>query len=375
MSNDKEDIIEDIDESTADISRPFDPTKIDISFKTLSIDLLIKRMKSKPIRIDLNTKFQRKSNLWPEREQSRLIESLLIRIPLPAFYFDGSDESNWKVVDGLQRLSSLKNFVIDKSLRLTELEFLSQYDGYSYDELPLYLQMRIEESQINAYIINPSTPLEVKYNIFKRINTGGLVLTPPEIRHALNQGVPADFVKELADLEEFKKATDFKLVDHDRMLDKDFVMRFIAFFRNLENYNKTHDLETFLNDEMTNLSKTTSEERQFIKDCFIKAMSAAYVIFGANAFRKRYKSISRRLALNKALFDSFSVNFALLSDSDLELVTREKELLNEQFIFLLSNDRYFSRSITTGTGDYSSVNKRFSTIKKLIRGVINDHSD
>lgn len=373
MSDDKEDIIEDIDESSGDIRRPFDPTKIDISVKPLIIDSLLKRMK-KPMRIDLNTDFQRKGNLWAKREQSRLIESLLIRIPLPAFYFDGSDESNWKVVDGLQRLSSLKNFVIDKTLKLTDLEFLREYEGMRFDELPAFLQTRIEEAQINAYIINSSTPHDVKYNIFKRINTGGLVLKSQEIRHALNQGVPADFVKELAELEEFRKATDYNLVNDNRMLDRDFVMRFIAFYCNLESYNKKHDLETFLNDEMANLGKIGEEEREQIKSRFIKAMCIAYDIFEDDAFRKRYNKNNRRSNINKALFDSWSVNLAQLDNSEVEIIIKNKELLKERFITLLSNDKRFERSITTGTGDYSSVTKRFSSIKELVKGVIDDHS-
>ena len=77
-------------------------------------------------------------------------------------------------------------------------------------------------TQVTAHIINPGTPTAVKYNIFKRINTGGLVLEPQEIRHALNQGIPARFVAELADLKEFKKATEYK-IDCSRMLDENLL--------------------------------------------------------------------------------------------------------------------------------------------------------
>lgn len=361
--------IETIDESSdPEIRKPFDPTKIDMTVKPLIIDSLIKRMKSDPPRIDLNTEFQRRGNLWDETAQSRLIESLLVRIRIPAFYFDATDDKCWKVVDGLQRLITLKNFIIDKTLKLQDLEFLKKYNGSGFDDLPAYLRGRIEETEITVFVINPGTPDDVKYNIFKRVNTSGLVLTPQEIRHALNQGIPANFVKKLAELPEFNKATHNLLKNHKRMEDRDFVTRFIAFYNGYKDYKS--DLDDHLNTSMARLEKLSVEERDQIKKDFIKAMDAAYRLFGKYAFRKRYKKKDRKHLINKALFDTWSVNLARLSEKDIETLISRKEIVIEKFIELMNTDNDFTGSISTGTGKINAIKTRFSRIETLLKEIL-----
>lgn len=359
--------IEEIDESSdPEIKKPFDPTKIDMTLKPLIIDSLIKRMQSNPSRINLDTEFQRRGNLWDETAQSRLIESLLVRIPLPAFYFDGTDENNWKVVDGLQRLTTLKRFIIDKTLKLQNLEFLKKFNGCGFDGLPLYLRTRIEETHITVYIINPGTPQDVKYNIFKRINTGGLMLTSQEIRHALNQGIPADFIKELADLPEFHKATHGYLKNHKRMEDRDFVTRFVSFYQEgYEHYRS--ELDEFLNESMGKLTNLSVEEQQKIKADFSKAMNGTHQIFADYAFRKLFKKFERKHPLNKALFDTWSVNLARLQERELKNLIRKKDIVIDKFIELMKNNEAFVRAISTGTGKIKAVKTRFEEIQKIIK--------
>jgi len=345
------------------IINPFDPTKIDISMRQMTLDLLIKRIKENEI--NLRTKFQRKEGLWDATKQSRLIESLMIRIPLPAFYFDGTDDNNWLIVDGLQRLTAIKRFVIDKTIDLNNLEFLTDYNGYEFEKLPRQLQRRIEETQVTVFIINPGTPEEVKFNIFKRINTGGLMLEPQEIRHALNQGIPAKFLEELADSEVFKNAT-CNLVKPDRMQDREFVLRFIAF--NLTPYSKyIPDLDSFLNRAMSLLSKISISELNNLKNKFYSAMSAAIEIFENDAFRKRYRLNETRKPLNKALFEIWSVNLSKLTEKELNNLIKNKTDLKDRFIELMNNDPLFDRSITTGTGHEKHVKYRFEKIEKIIK--------
>lgn len=191
--------------------RPFDPSKIDIDMKTMELSSIIKRLEYEEI--NMNTDFQRKSGLWTAVQKSQLIESLLLRIPIPAFYFDGGVKDNWLIIDGLQRITALKEFVVDGTLKLSGLEFFSDLNGLKFAELPRAFVRRIEETNIIAYIVKGGTPANVKYNIFKRINTGGLELTPQEIRHALYQGTATRLCKKLAKLPEFQMATTYSIRD------------------------------------------------------------------------------------------------------------------------------------------------------------------
>ena len=199
--------------------RPFDPSKIDIDMKTMELSSIIERLEYNEI--NMNTDFQRKSGLWTDVQKSQLIESLLLRIPIPAFYFDGGIKDNWLIIDGLQRITASKKFVIDGDLRLSGLEFFHDLEGMKYTELPRTFIRRIKETNIVAYIVKGGTPANVKYNIFKRINTGGLELKPQEIRHALYQGPATDLCKKFAKFSEFQMATTYSIKDDRMMVQKE----------------------------------------------------------------------------------------------------------------------------------------------------------
>jgi hypothetical protein len=365
----REETFEEEDTTSESILKdPFDPKKIEIKTKQLSIDLLIKRLSADPSEIDLYPDFQRKDDLWDKIKQSRLIESILISFPLPAFYFDGSDDNNWLVIDGLQRLSTLRNFVILKKLKLTNLEFLQKLNGKSFDELDRTLQRKIEETQVVAYITNPGTPPEVMYNIFKRINTGGLILEPQEIRHALNQGVPAKFIESLSNLSSFKDAT-LNSIPTKRMADRELVTRFVAFYT-IGYANYRPDLDTFMNSALVNLKILNETEREGIKLNFDKAMKSAIKIFGKWAFRKSNYYPNKRSKINKPLFEVWSVLLAKLDQGEIKILESKREFLMNSFSDLCNSDDQFIASITNATGDETRVKRRLEKIENLIKDVI-----
>lgn len=364
---------EQVDEQTLLMEKPFDPMLIKIETKTPSLDTLIKRIERKSIQMNTESYFQRKDDLWDKTKQSRLIESILIRFPLPAFFFDASDDNNWLVVDGLQRLSSIRNFVVNKSLSLTNLEFLTHLNGKRWDDLPEDLQRLIEEAQVVIYKIMPGTPTDVKFNIFKRINTGGLILEPQEIRHALFQGRPATFIHELANLDAFKKATTNK-IKTDRMLDRDFANRFLGFYLlGVENYGTKefgYDLDSYMSRAMAEIYTKSEDDLEHISHAFKNSMQLAEEIFGDEAFRKVRIDSSRLPPINKALFDALSTQLALLSEDEAKKLKVNKEAFKTKLSEALSENEVFFSSVTSGTGDKTKVTIRHDMIKKLIQQTI-----
>ncbi len=370
MEENNEEIVEKegIDTTVVMMEKPFDPTLINIETKTPSLDTLIKRIERGEVEMNSDNYFQRKDDLWNVTQQSRLIESILIRFPLPAFFFDATNEKNWLIVDGLQRMSSIRNFCVKKTLALTNMEFLTQLNGKTWDDLPIDLRRLIEEAQVVIYKILPGTPTDVKFNIFKRINTGGLVLEAQEIRHALFQGTPSRFVAELSREPSFVEATLGK-IKTDRMLDRDFANRFLAFYL-LGTDTMGSDLDTFMSKAMAKIYDKTDEERAKIKEDFVEAMKLARKLFGDEAFRKVYRDYQRLPPINKALFDTISAQFALCTTEERASVLGHKQQFKSRMRSELADDPDFFASVTSSTGDRNKVKYRHEKVREMINSTL-----
>ncbi|MDR3038426.1 MAG: DUF262 domain-containing protein [Candidatus Adiutrix sp.] len=353
------------DGEPAGVSEPFDTRRIRIEPKNGMMSMLLSRLEHGELILDPD--FQRHPGIWTEGNQSRLIESLMLHIPIPAFYFDGTNNDQWLVVDGLQRLTAVDRFVRKKNLRLTNLEYLRDYEGRGYDDLPRPLQRAIQEADIVWYLIMPGTPDNVKFNVFRRINTGGLPLSAQEIRHALNKKPVTAVIAELADSREFKDATAFG-VSATRMDDRECVTRFLVFSAcSPDTYDKD-DFDAFLHTGMRYLNEHADLLDNF-KDKFLSAMRLAKNIFDDDAFRKRYSRESARFPVNKALFEAWSVNLSQLTSEQQVALVNGQEELKDEFISLCGN-KDFEDAITQGTGAIRRVKCRFSEIRRIIEKVL-----
>lgn len=353
--------------STEEITKPFNPNEIDVDISTVNLGSLIDQLENDEI--DLQPDFQRVTDVWDNVKKSRLIESILLGLPLPSFYFSENPVSQkLSIIDGLQRICAIRDFVLEKEnpLKLEGLQFLKNFEGFTFSQLARPEVKRIKSLKITMNTLRKGTPLDVKYIIFQRVNTAGVPLTPQEMRHALNQGPAAIFIKELADMESFKKATNYS-VESKRMQDRDFVNRFIAFFIGYQDY--MGDLDMFLNDKMGELNKMTSEQRDDIRVSFDKAMKCCYEIFKNDAFRKKYSVTDKRKPISKSVYDTLSVNIAWLSDEEQLMLLKNAEAFKTGMIRLF-NDERFNFSISTGTGQKYNVDLRFTMVKSLIKEII-----
>ncbi|MDM8524735.1 DUF262 domain-containing protein [Desulfococcaceae bacterium HSG8] len=368
MTNDSYEFDQGIDEEDTlskdeSIEQPYDPSRIKVDPRPMTVLQVMRKINFEEI--NLQPGFQR-NIVWDEIRQSRLIESILIRIPLPAFYLDARDEDEWLVVDGLQRLTTLDRFINKKELRLNNLEFLgNQLDRKNFDELPRGFQRVIEEAYLHLYVIMPDTPPEVKFSIFYRINTGGMVLSAQEIRHCLFQGEATRLLKELAESEEFLEATN-RSINTKRMDDRECVLRYCAFhlvYEGLIEYQKP-DLNQFLSDVMTKINEMDQSDISNLKSCFLESMRISKEVFGEYAFRKMFVRNARRSPpINKALFEVWSVS---LEQFDKNELSNNKEAIIEGFISAMNHDGDYVASITQGTGAVKKVVKRFTTTMKII---------
>ena len=383
--------------------QPYNTEKISIDTKKMSMDACLRRMEQG--RIVLNPDFQR-NIVWNIEKKSKLIESLMLKIPIPMFYVSSDEKEIYSVVDGLQRLSTIRDFVLGRNylnaqngatkgngFKLEKLEFWGdRFNDLIFNDLPIDIQSRILETEFTFTIINPGTPEEVKRNIFKRINTGGEPLTSQEIRNALYTGQSTILLKKLALKNDFLQATDYS-VKTGRMMEQELILRSIAFLvRNYVSYSKNSDMDKFLSDTMRiinimpdfdskDASKFFREEKlkkegvkrediqindiTNIEDRFKNGMTRAKAVFGKHAFRKSYGK-KRRTPINKALFEVWSVLLSTLNDTEYNTLLINKRNFMSEYSYLL-DDNNFNYIISRDSLKFNSVQERYKQLTTLLK--------
>jgi hypothetical protein len=357
--------------------KPYDPELIRVETRSMSINYLYEMMVSKHGDLDLSPNFQR-NFVWTDiTRKSRLIESILLRIPLPVFYLSQDDNGALQVVDGVQRLSVIKSY-LNNEFKLKNLEYLDDCEGCYFDSGSKSLNSkyirRIQQTQLVCNVIDPQTPYKVKFDIFKRINTGGKPLNPQEIRNCLSSYEVRSLLNDLSTSTEFITATD-RSISSIRMADQELIMRFIGFYYvNILNIDSNSlkykgDMNQFLDDTLELLNREKPEIIDKIRNAFLNSMLIASYLFEKYAFRKctthHLHNNSRKQLINRSLFTSLSV---VLSEYNINEIAHFalKGSLALPLAVELENNLWFFDAITYGTSDRKRIDATFIAVDKII---------
>lgn len=363
------DFIEDEEEEKENPEIPYDADKIRVDSNVFSV-FQIKRLIDRGM-LDLMPAFQRKE-VWDTRRKSLLIESLMLRIPIPAFYFDEDNDSKKTVIDGLQRLSAINSYM-NGEFMLTGLQYLQEEcGGLLFAELQQKYQTRIEDAQLTVNILDSRSPKNVKFDIFRRVNTGGIPLNPQEIRNVMASDSTRQFLLLMTKSSEFLNATRNRVSDI-RMDAQELCLRFIAFYRRYDPITHTiTDLQKtgiMLDQCIETLNQLTEQERNDIFSAFKASMEKCAALFGENAFTKPPKES----IVNKVLFTSWAVVLSGYPCSTEKLQSMQSKAVRCLRDRLQSDAGYFM-SVTSSTGTKTSIKKQFETANQIMEELLNDTS-
>jgi hypothetical protein len=364
----------------SDTIKPWDPGKIRITTQSFTLREIVDQITDGDI--DLSPDFQREY-VWKSRQRTRLIESILLGIPLPAFYFNQSKSGAYQVVDGVQRLSTIALFMRNEHrLSKADLEYLSDLHDLTFNELDPTAVRRFKSTQIVVHVIEPQTPDEVKYDIFNRVNTLGSPLSPQEIRHAMSGPRSRKFIGGLVESKAFdeatekhywKKSSDGELVrDSRRMANRELVLRFCAFrICTMADYSKHPSLDAFLMDFTKRIDGTanpviTDDSLSALKKDFNRAMKAACQVLGEAAFRRWPIDASRRGPVNRAVFEAQA---NALADHSLDKLILKSDEILQAFRAAFAEQEYLS-AVTVGTGSAARVSYRLDRTRAILEDIL-----
>ena len=344
---------------------PWDPEKIRIHTKHYSLRQVVDMIAEGDI--DLAPDFQRQY-VWKTRQRSGLIESLLLGIPLPSFYFNEDNTGRLQVVDGVQRLTTIFRYVTDTAVKLGEVTYLHELEGQGFKDLATLFRRRLSSAQFVAHVIDPQTPYRVKFDIFRRINTGGTPLSAQEIRHCMSKTQSRNFLKALVSEPSFVTATGGALKNHPRMADREVALRFVAFrLFTSDEYAQHGGFDEFLGFVTARLDNPASENLDQLRTDFVRGMTNGYAVFGEHAFRKWPWNADRKSPINRALFESWGT---VLADHDETAVRSGAEELVNRARGMMTNNSEFINSISGSTGDVRNVRTRLAKVREVAEEVL-----
>ena len=354
-------------EADSSSSRPgYGADEIFVENKPFSINSIIELINSGDLEVTPN--FQRRF-VWDKTRQSRLIESILLGLPLPSIYLNQYKDGRLSVVDGLQRICTIRDFCEDR-LVLCNMEYFAQCNGKTFsglkDVLPMLQVRRFKQTQIMCFVIDYRSPGKLKYDLFRRLNVGGKPLNDQEVRNCLSRPAVQRLLWEMSTLPEFVKATGDSVRDI-RMAAQESVLRFMYFYERYspEDFIGGYDgnLKGKLDSYVEQLNSKNESELNAYKEPFKQSLRFAYELLGDYAFRKVEMPSGKRGPVNKSLFVATTV---ILSRhyADYSAGIEPNRDLKEKSVQLLTNNAELQKAVTSSTAVKSNIKLTFQCLKE-----------
>ena len=307
--------------------------------------------------LDISPEYQRRF-VWNEERQSQLIESAFLGIPIPSLYMATNPDSTWEVVDGVQRLCTLINFCGDTDIRrrigkeaplvIAGLEKLESLNSTNFEELPKSIQLMFLTRPLRVTVLNDKSDQHVRFDLFERLNTGGVALTQQEIRNCLYQGPLNDHLKKQATTPSLQKAVKLKASDQENGTREEYVLRFYAYLERYEQFD--HSVRDFLNDYMREMlqSGPKRKSRAAFADTF-KFLEGALPTGIVRGGRVSLTPVN--------LYEAIAVGTALALEKRRPDVAMQKKVLS------LLNDKTMKRLTTGATNSKKAVASRIHFVR------------
>ncbi len=342
---------------------PYNVQDIRVDQKMITIYQIEHWIESKTL--NLSPEYQR-NLVWDKNRKSALIESLMLKIPIPAFYLDEDANGLKNVIDGMQRLSTIHEFLND-GFSLRKMQYLSGCEGKTFSKLDIKFRSRIEETAFAVNILDERCPQIVKFDVFRRVNTGGVPLNPQEIRNIMAKPSVRLLLKNMAMSQEFCEATMSKVKDI-RMGAQELCLRYLAIMLNYDwekrKFKKYFGLLKTMDSTILELNNMTDVQRDEILQDFKRVMFQCQLVLKELSFCKLDNN-----KINKSLFTSWAValNFLKVDNYKIE---KNAHLIREKYIGILEAQGEFYDSITSSTGTKKHIYIALETIIKILEDCI-----
>lgn len=354
-------IEEDDDNENIEADEPYEVQNIRIAQKMITVFQIEHWISAENgVKLNLSPEYQR-NLVWDIKRQSALIESLLLRIPIPAFYLDEDSDGNKNVIDGMQRLSAIHSY-LNNEFSLTKMQYLSHCENKCFRDLEPKFRARIEDTELAVNILDEKCPQMVKFDVFRRVNTGGLPLNFQEIRNIMAESKVRILLRRMAECEEFQRATQFSVKDI-RMGAQELCLRYLtilsAYDWKKRDFIHYRGLLKMMDQMIIKLNGMPEESLEKLFQTFRGVMADCHEILGEYSFCKVDNN-----RINKALFTGWAV---VLTNTEYEIGILKKNIreLRNLYQKCLCEDIEFYRAITSSTGTRKNIGISIEVIRNL----------